>query len=210
VSKRWSVEVTLQVRPLGLVLTIIGVLASRLLHFSPGFLIGLVLGLMLSGRKGEENAWKAVLVRSGIVIGFGILAWLGYSALTTGEAAHETFLSELLVETLVAVVTEGIVAILIELLPFRLLEGERLWHRSRVLWAAVYFVVIFVFVVAVVPWEGNWEELGSSLWVWIGVVAAFAVICLAIYFYFRFWSPFRETEEEEENDDEPVEVGSGG
>ena len=209
IHKAWSLTVQLNIRPLGLVLTVIGVVASRLLHFSPGFLIGLVLGLVLTGRKAEEDAWKAVLVRSGVVLGFGLVAWLGYSALTTGEGGTATFWNELFVEALVAITTEGIVAILVELLPFRLLEGERIWHRSRILWGVLYFLVIAAFVIAVVPWEGNWKELGSALWVWIAVVAGFALVCLAIYFYFRFWSPFHETEQEQE-EDETVEVGAGG
>jgi hypothetical protein len=208
IHKAWSLTVTLNIRPLGLVLTVIGVVASRLLHFSPGFLIGLVLGLVLTGEKAEEDAWKAVLVRSSVVLGFGLIAWLGYSALTTGEGGTATFWNELFVEALVAITTEGIVAILVELLPFRLLEGERLWHRSRILWGVLYFFIIAAFVIAVVPWEGNWKELGSALWVWIGVVTAFAAVCLAVYLYFRFWSPFHETAEEAEN--EPVDVGAGG
>jgi Ca2+/Na+ antiporter len=86
-----------------------------------------------------------------------------------------------------------------------LLEGERLFRRSRRLWATSYFVVLVAFVITVVPWEGNWTLLGSSLWIWIGGVATFAVVCIAVYLYFRFWSPFRETEQEES---EPVEIGS--
>ncbi len=209
IHRAWSLTVTLNIRPLGLVLTVVGVIASRLLHFSPGFLIGLVLGLVLTGKKAEEDAWKAVLVRSSVVLGFGLIAWLGYSALTAGEGGTESFWNELFVEALVAITTEGIVAILVELLPFRLLEGERIWHKSRILWAVLYFFVIAGFVIAVVPWEGNWKQLGSALWVWIGVVAGFAAICLAIYLYFRFWSPFHETGERQE-EDEPVEVGAGG
>jgi hypothetical protein len=204
VRRRWSINVQLSIRPLGLVLTAIGVIVSRLLDFSPGFLIGLVLGLTIAGKSAAQFAWKAVLIRSSVVIGLALLAWLGFSLFTVGEAEGSTFGSELFLEVLVAITTEGIVALLVELLPLRLLEGERIYRRSKLLWGALYLLCLFIFVVAVVPWEGNWEALGSSLWSWIAVVVVFGAICTGIYLFFRFFSK----EHEEEEADEPGELVS--
>ena len=188
VSKNWNVDVKLSIRPLGLVLTVIGVLVSRALEFSPGFLIGLVLGLTIAGKSAASHAWKAVLIRSGVVIAVALAAWIGYSAFPAGEHEGSTFLSELALETLVAITTEGIVTLLVELLPIHLLEGERLYAHSRVLWAAVYLALVVIFIVAVVPWEGNWAELGSSLWSWLAVVVIFGIVCVGIYLFFRIRS----------------------
>ena len=204
VSKTWSVDVEVNIRPLGLLLTLLGVIISRALDFSPGFLIGLVLGLTIAGKSAAAHAWKAVLIRSSIVIGLALIAWLSFSAFPAGEGEHATFWSELMLEILVAVATEGIVALLVELLPLHLLEGERLYKKSRVLWAAIYLAVITIFIVAVVPWEGNWEALGSSLWSWIFVVVGFGAVCVAIYLYFRFLAA--PLEEEGEDEDELVSI----
>jgi len=204
VSKTWSVDVEVNIRPLGLLLTLVGVLISRSLDFSPGFLIGLVLGLTIAGKSAAAHAWKAVLIRSSIVIGIALIAWLSFSAFPAGEHEHATFWSELMLEILVAIATEGIVALLVELLPLHLLEGERLYKKSRVLWAAIYLAVVTIFIVAVVPWEGNWATLGSSLWSWISVVAGFGAVCIAIYLYFRFLAT--PLEEEGEGDDELVSI----
>ena len=71
------VDVKLSVRPLGLVLTVIGVVISRALDFSPGFLIGLVLGaigsyvlgLVLRPSLGEMIAQNyTILVATSIMI----------------------------------------------------------------------------------------------------------------------------------------------
>ncbi|HXR44231.1 MAG TPA: hypothetical protein VN759_05445, partial [Pseudolysinimonas sp.] len=198
--RRWNVAVQLSLRPLGLLLTVVGVVISRLLDFSPGFLIGLVLGLTIAERAAAKYAWRAILVRSGLVMGIAIIAWLGFSIFSAGETEADVahFGNELFLETLVAIVTEGIVALLIELLPFRLLEGERLYRRSRVLWGAVYLLALVIFIVAVVPWEGNWATLGSSLWVWIAIVAGFGIVCTGIYLYFRFFAPPLEGEDHPE------------
>jgi hypothetical protein len=190
---QWNIVAAVSTRPYGLILTIVGVLISRLLHFSPGFLIGLILGLTIQGKSAAGFAWRTVVLRSSIVLIMAIAAWIGYSTLTLGGNEGGTFGSALLVETLVAITTEGVVALLVELLPLRFLEGERVYAHSRVLWGIFYVLTLVVFVLAVVPWEGNWDALGSSLWIWIGVLAIFAAVCVGVYIYFRrFAKPLEE------------------
>ena len=100
--------------------------------------------------------------------------------------------------------------LLVELLPFHLLEGERLYRKSKVLWGAIYTVLLAVFLLAVVPWEGNWRELGESFWPWFAVVAGFGAVCVGIYLYFRFVAPPLHDEsghDPHRDDDELVAVG---
>ena len=190
---QWNIIAAVSTRPYGIILTIVGVLVSRLLHFSPGFLIGLILGLTIQGKSATGYAWRTVVTRTVIVLAMAIAAWIGYSSLTLGSDEGGTFGSELLVETLVAIATEGIVALLVELLPLRFLEGERVYAHSRVLWGVLYFVTVVVFVLGVVSWQGNWDALGNSLWVWVGVLAGFAAACVGVYVYFcRFAKPLEE------------------
>jgi hypothetical protein len=191
---QWNIVAAVSTRPYGLILTIVGVLISRLLHFSPGFLIGLILGLTIQGKSAAGFAWRTVVLRSSIVLIMAIAAWIGYSTLTLGGNEGGTFGSALLVETLVAITTEGVVALLVELLPLRFLEGERVYAHSKVLWGIFYVLTLVVFVLAVVPWEGNWDALGSSLWTWIIVLAAFAFVCVGVYVYFRRFAPPLEEE----------------
>jgi hypothetical protein len=196
---QWHITVLVSTRPYGLILTVVGVLISRLLHFSPGFLIGLILGLTIQGKSAAGFAWRTVVTRTCIVLAMAIAAWIGYSTLTLGGNEGGTFGSALLVETLVAITTEGIVALLVELLPLRFLEGERVYAHSRVLWGVLYFLTVVVFVLGVVPWEGNWDALGNTLWIWIGVLLVFAAICVGIYIYFRrFAKPLEEDGSSEE------------
>jgi MFS family permease len=198
---RWKVDVEVSLRPLGLILTVVGVVVSRLLDFSPGFLIGLVLGLVISEKHLAKQAWRAVLLRSSILLGLALLAWLAFS-LFDAKQEGGTFASELAVETLVAITTEAVVGLLVELLPLKLLEGEKLYEKSKVLWGALYLLAVFIFVVAVVPWEGNWAELGASLWAWIGIVVGFGIVATGVYLYFRIRT--HEEHELHENADESV------
>jgi hypothetical protein len=195
---QWNVIAAVSTRPYGLILTVVGVVVSRALHFSPGFLIGLILGLTIQERSAATYAWRTIVLRTSIVLTMAIAAWIGYSTLTLGGNEGGTFGLALLVETLVAITTEGVVALLVELLPLRFLEGQRVYDHSRVLWGIFYFLTLVVFVLAVVPWEGNWDALHGSLWIWIVVLAAFAAVCVGVYIYFRRFSPPVESDDEDE------------
>ncbi|HEY4153114.1 MAG TPA: hypothetical protein VGM38_07305, partial [Pseudolysinimonas sp.] len=196
---RWKVDVEVNLRPLGLILTVVGVVVSRLLDFSPGFLVGLVLGLVISEKHLAKQAWRAVLLRTSILLGLSLLAWLAFS-LFDAKQEGGTFASELAIETLVAITTEAVVSLLVELLPLKLLEGEKLYQKSKVLWGGLYLLAVFIFVVAVVPWEGNWATLGTSLWTWIGIVVGFGIVATGVYLYFRIRT--HEEVELHENRDE--------
>lgn len=210
----WNVDVVVRLRPLGLILTVVGVIVSRILEFSPGFLVGVVLGLSIASSAAAEHAWKAVLIRASVVTGFGIASWMVYSSIAEGVHHDPTFLNEVVLEFFVAIATEGIVLLLVELLPLHMLEGERLYKKSKVLWGAVYTVVLVVFILAVVPWEGNWRELGESFWPWFTAVAIFGAACVSIYLYFRFIAtPLHHDEHHDESgpeleDDERIAVGN--
>ncbi|MEO8094211.1 MAG: hypothetical protein ABI632_04665 [Pseudolysinimonas sp.] len=207
--QRFRLDVQLHLRPLGLILTVVAVIVSRLLDFSPGFLIGLIMGLSIAERSAAKRAWVAVVVRTSVIFGLGLVAWLVYSFVAGGghEGQEASFGTELFSEALIAITTEGIVMVLVELLPIRLLEGERLWQKSKLLWSGVYFAVLVLFVLAVVPWEGNWEVLGTALWAWIAAVVAFGAVCMGFYLYFRFWAPPLHHESHEELEREQVAIG---
>jgi MFS family permease len=206
---RWKVDVEVNLRPLGLILTVVGVVVSRLFDFSPGFLIGLVLGLVISEKQLAKHAWRAVLLRTSILLGLALLAWFAFSLFDAKEEGG-TFATELAIETLVAITTEAVVGLMVELLPLKLLEGEKLYEKSKVLWGALYLLTVFIFVVAVVPWEGNWAELGSSLWTWIGIVVGFGIVATGVYLFFRIRG-HEEHEEHvitDEDDEKLVPIGS--
>jgi hypothetical protein len=186
VREKWHIGAALDAKPLALILTVVGVLLSRLLGFSPGFLIGLILGISLTGAANAVQRSRMVMLHTGIILGFGIAAWVGYSALIAGTNGEpDGFLRALAIDTLAAVTAEGITALLVGLLPFRFLEGEELFAASKPRWAATYLVVLVAFCLIVLPDAANWEELGASLWTWLAVLVCFTLASLAIYLYFR-------------------------
>lgn len=194
IHRRWRLDTVMELKPLGLVLAIVGVVLSRLIEFTPGFLIGLLLGIALAGRTTSAERAKATLVQAAVVFLIAVLGWVGYSVLVA-TTTPDSFLTALAFDTTVAVTTEGLTALFIGLLPFKFLDGAVLFAHSKVMWAASFAVAAAAFVLIVVP--AAWGELNGSLWVWLSVLGGFAVVAIGLYVYFRFFAkPIEEDEPE--------------
>jgi hypothetical protein len=197
IRRRWGLATEMELKPLGLILTVIGVVLSRVLEFSPGFLLGLILGIALVGRTTVAQRAKATLVQAGVVFVLAILGWVGYSILTA-TTNPDTFLTALAFDTMVAITAEGLTALFIGMLPFKLLDGESVFQFNKLLWVAVYIVAAFAFILIVVP--SSWGELSGSLSTWLIVLAGFAIVAVGIYVYFRFFAKPEPEESEVEQE----------
>ncbi|CAN5606454.1 hypothetical protein BH10ACT7_BH10ACT7_14930 [soil metagenome] len=204
IRRRFGLATIMELKPLGLILTIIGVALSRVLDFSPGFLLGLIFGIAIVGNTTLAQRAKVTLVHAGVVFGFAITAWLVYSLLSA-TVAPDTFGTALAFDVLVAVTAEGLTALFIGLLPLRYLDGVDLFAYSKLLWAGLYTLAALAFVLIVVP--SSWGELSGSLGLWLAMVGGFAVLAVGVYLYFRFWAPPHGDDEDET--DEPAAVTSG-
>ncbi|MBX3094681.1 MAG: hypothetical protein KF680_09150 [Cryobacterium sp.] len=195
-SIRWRLRSILEVQPLGLVLAVAGIIVTRLLDFAPGIIIGLVVGLALMGRfdgqdaDGRDQA-RAVATFSTTVLALSVLSWVGYSILLGALGGAPTgFVDALALDTLAAIPAEGLGALLVGLLPLRGLDGAEVWAHSKLGWAVLYGVSLTAFWLIIVADDGNWGEMGGSVVTWGVVLAAFAVIAVGVYLYFR-WSDRR-------------------
>jgi hypothetical protein len=194
---RWEMVTTIELKPLGIVLTVIGVVLSRLLDFSPGFLFGLIIGLGMVGASSLAERVRLTLLNSAFIFGFSIIAWFGYSAIAGNTTGFWDTLGN---DTLVAVTSEGLTALAVGLLPFRFLDGEALFERSKALWAGVYLVAAAAFVLILIPAANNWGETTGPVWFWLSVVVVFSLVAFGIYLYFRVTHSEDESEHESEHE----------
>lgn len=205
VKRRWSIPNVIELKPLGLILTVVGVVMSRVLDFSPGFLIGLILGLSLAASATVAQEAKASLIRAGIIFVLAVGAWIVYSiVMATGgtDSPGGTFA----LDVLVATTGEGMTALLIGLLPFRFLDGESVFKHSKLWWAISWGLSALAFLVIIVP--SSWGEINGSLILWIVILGGFGLVALGLYLYFRFWAPKVPEEEPETRNAETHEVTS--
>jgi hypothetical protein len=185
-NRRWALPTRLKLRPMTLIITVVGVVLSRMLDFSPGFLFGLMLGLSFPVGTTIALRARARMTRTWMILGVALVAWIAYSivyAMTDGEASG--FAGALLQDTLAALSAHGLTGMLIAMLPFLYLDGQDVWKHSRRLWAGTYAIVVLGFFFIVAPKPDSWADLGPRYGGWAVVLCAFAVVALGAYFWLR-------------------------
>jgi len=182
--RRWSARARVVVQPGALVLSIAGVVASRIFGFHPGLLIGLVMGLELASDARAEHRKRAVALRMGITAAIATGAWLLYSLLSVGPEPHD-FAGLLTRETLVAATDEGLTGLVVALIPVTFMEGKQLFEGSRWLWAAIAVPVGFLFAILVIPRAFTEEGPDVSFWAWLAVLVLFSALAAAVWLAFR-------------------------
>lgn len=185
VQRVWSIPCRVGLQPAALMFAIVGVVIARLLEFSPGFLIGLVIGLDVLARVGAPYRVKALLTNLAVTVGLALAGWIGYSVLAGVATGEPTWGQMLLSDTLVATAAEGLTAALASLLPLGFLAGHEIAKQSRWLWIACFAVVATLFAVIVLP-TADGETEGIDVAFWLLVMVIFAVVTLTLWALLRF------------------------
>ena len=195
-NRRWSLPTSISLRPYTLIITVIGVVLSRVLDFSPGFLFGLMLGLSFPVGTTAALRSRARVLRTGIVLGIAVIAWVAYSFVRAGLTSVEpSFATALLRDSLAALSTAGLTGMLIAMLPFLLLDGHDLWNHSKRVWAGIYAAVVMVFFLVVAPKPASWGDLGAKYGSWMLVLGCLTAVSLTAYFWLRWDTRRREQRE---------------
>jgi hypothetical protein len=185
-GRRWHVPAQIVARPGAFVLALLGVLASRTIGFSPGILVGLVLGLELARSARAEDRNRATAIRLTATLGIGLAAWLGYSALHglwSGSAPD--VLGQLTLETLGAAASEGLAGVMVAILPVTFLEGRELFDDAKGRWLALAIPAAFAFALIVLPTVTTSDGPQQPIGLWIGVLVGFSLLVAAIWLTFR-------------------------
>lgn len=193
-ARRWSTRAHLVVQPGALVLSILGVIASRIVGFHPGLLIGLVMGLELAAGARAEVHKRAIVTRMVSTAAIATGAWLLYSLLTATTPEDAGFAIQLSRESLAAATDEGLTGLVVALIPMTFLEGRELFNGSKRLWAAIAIPVAFLFAVLVLPRAFTEEGPQTAAWVWIAVLIGFCVLAVGVWAAFRLTAPKAEPE----------------
>lgn len=182
-NRRWSLPTSLNLRPFTLLITVVGIVLSRVLDFSPGFLFGLMLGLTFPAATPHALRSHARLLRSCLIVAIAVTSWFAYSGLVavTGGASTD-FGTALLQDTLAALSTEGLTGMLVAMLPFLYLDGREIWQHSKRSWAATYAAIVLVFFLVVAPKPDSWADLGDKYGAWALGLGAYAAVALAVYY----------------------------
>lgn len=178
IRRAWGAMGVIAMQPTIILFAIVGVIVARVLDFSPGFLVGVAIGLELLQASRTVSA-RAVFVQIAVVTGLALAAWGVYSVFTPGD----DFVGMLVEDTMVAVTAEGLTGALIALFPLKFLDGHDLWAVSKRLWVLAFLVVATAFALLVLPTAIQGTDV-ADYGVWLLVFGVFGLGSLAVWLIF--------------------------
>lgn len=176
--RAWGVANTIQLQPSIILFAILGVVIARLLDFSPGFLVGIAIGLELVAAS-KRVAARVVLVQFAVIVGLALTAWLVYSFFVPGP----DFFGMLADDMLVAVTAEGLTGALVAIFPLRFLDGREIWDDSKPLWVGSFLLVAGAFALLVLPTAIQGTDV-ADFGTWLIVFAVFGALAIAVWLIF--------------------------
>jgi hypothetical protein len=178
--------------PGSVVLSIVMVVASRLLHFQPGYFYGALAGLAfrsalsegVQGRMTAANWLFSLLVSAG--------AWFGRIPVSHAAAQPGANVWWIGLEVCLAMIfLWGVEGLAVAMLPLRFLDGRKVLRWNRFVWAVLFFVGLFAtFEILLAPGSGYVGQASGG--VKIAVMALYAFFGLGsvgFWAYFRYRPP---------------------
>lgn len=186
--RRTGASAGVRALPWTLPAAVICVAVSRFAALEPGYLYGIVIGLVfreeISARdEGRQNAAGAAWT-----LLVALAAWVALDWLRAGDNGVAPFASLLLETALAVVVVGGLEAVAFGLLPMRFLAGQTVYAWSRWRWALLFGISAFAFIHLLIgPHTGYLSQLSpGALAAAVGAFAAFGAFSVLFWAYFRF------------------------
>jgi hypothetical protein len=175
--------------PSGLVIAALCVLLSRLVHFQPGYLYGLVGGVTFAValERREEGQAEALVFLAGALL--AVVAWFGSSALGHLADATDPGLATLTADAfLAALFIGGIEGMLLSLVPLRFLPGHRVAQWSWPAWCTLAVLISFLFVHVLLRPDSGYlgRSPTTSVVVTVALFVAFGLASVMFWAYFKW------------------------
>jgi hypothetical protein len=175
--------------PSALVVAVICVLVSRLTHFAPGYLFGLLGGAVFAGALERRTEGRAEAVTLLAVLGLALGAWLGFAQVVSRANEADPSFGVLAADSLLGCLfIGGIEGLLFSLIPLRFLPGHRVRQWGWVPWGLLTLATAYLFVhVLLVPESGYLgRSTAATTTVTIALFATFGVASCIFWAWFRF------------------------
>jgi hypothetical protein len=163
------------------------VLITRLTGFQPGYLYGLVIGLVFATELAAAAEGRGAFIAAAWMLAVALAAWM--ALIPVGSAAADGAIGPMILQaTLTTLVVGGLEGVAIGLLPLRFLPGEAVLAWSRRAWAILFGIGVFAFLhVLVNPSSGYLADTERApLLTVVLLLAGFAIASVGLWAWFRF------------------------
>ena len=172
--------------PAGLLIAAGCVLVSRLVHFEPGYLYGVVAGLAFTTKLADKDQGVDVAASTLTTLAIATTAWIAWVPVSASAAHPHADALILIADTFLAsIFVGGVVGTVINLLPLRFLPGGTIVDWNRIAWGAIASIALFVLLeVMVFPAHHTGHSRTTPLATTLALFASFAVASLLFRQYF--------------------------
>jgi hypothetical protein len=184
-----------QFLPGALLLTAVLVLVSKFLDLQPGYLYGVIGGLVFGTELSRKTDARVTITASLFALVLSLLAWIAWVPVSAAAARPDAGFWHYAAEVaLGGTFIAGLEGVIIGLLPVRSMSGSIVKGWSFSEWLGVYAVATFVFVLVLVrPGSDYGADPTAMSLKTLAFASGFAVFALSLWAYFRFRDE-RETE----------------
>jgi hypothetical protein len=174
--------------PSGLVIAVGCVLVSRMTHFAPGYLYGLLGGAVFAGvlAKRTEGRVEAATLVTALLVAVG--AWVAFEPVADAANGAHPGLPVLVADSFLgSLFIGGIEGLLFSLIPLRFLPGHRVKQWGWLPWALLTAVALYFFVhVLLLPSTGYLgRSTSASTTVTLLLFGAFGLVSVLFWAWFR-------------------------
>lgn len=139
-----SARMQIRALPAGLAIAAACVLVSRISGFQPGYLYGIVAGVVLGRSLSKREQGHLIVLTTLAVIAVSVLAWIAWAGINGSAQKPDANDGLVLVDdALAAMFVAGLVGSVIGMLPLRFLPGHALKSWNLRVWAAMFGVSLF-------------------------------------------------------------------
>ena len=175
--------------PGSVVISILMVVASRLLHFQPGYFYGALAGLAFRSALSERTQGQMTALNWVFSLLVSAGAWFARIPVSHAAARPGANVWWIGLEICLAMIfLWGVEGLAVAMLPLRFLDGRKVLRWNRVVWAVLFFVGLFAtFEILLAPGSGYVGSTSDG--VKIGVMALYAffgIVSVGFWGYFRF------------------------
>ena len=181
-----STRAGLRALPAGLAVAAGCVVVSRIAHFQPGYLYGVVCGAVFAGSLKHRQQGQLVTVTCLSTVTVAVMAWFAWVPVNHVAIRHGAGFGWVLGDDVFAsIFVGGITGTVIALLPLRFMPGHQLftWHRG--VWAATFGIATFGLMETLVRPAAGAPQPGNIAWATAaGLFLVFGIGSLAFREFF--------------------------
>ena len=175
----------LRALPMGLLIAAACVAVSRLSHFEPGYLYGVVVSVAFIESMEERHSVHLIAIETLSTLAVGLLAWLAWIPVNHFALDSGNVVEVIVDDALASIFAGALMGSVIGLLPLQGLPGGHLSKWRKDVWGAIFFVALFLLIeVELNPDSGPTHPGGAPVVTAIILFVIFGGLSIGLHRFF--------------------------